>query len=305
MPLAYSRGSTLGQSDLSLSLTDSNGVPVDAVEISYELYYVDEGPPEVEVLIPDASGLPRVPANPNVGEYYASVAIPSSAALGEYRIRWVFKQSVTDPDSQVVQVFAIVDENTQTVNNNFNESERELIRRLRIHLRDNNPDRNYRFMPPNHSSDIGAYNQVFGYVWEDEELYEYLRSAVDWWDLHPPATTVGCVSALVGNAGYRRFQSGIMWGAMVWALMALSINWVHEEFDYSIGGISLSLSKSGGYEGLKSNAEGNWQNAVEAKSRTVKYFKGLARPRFAGRGSAGSYEPRAVSGSGYPVNFSF
>jgi hypothetical protein len=304
MPIVFNRGAALGSSDLSLSLKDSNGSLINPSEISYDIYYVDPGPPETEVLIPDPSGQPRTPVNPSTGEYYASFAIPPGAALGEYRIRWIFKETIVDPVNQVVQVFSIVDENTQTANNNYNTAEKALIRRMRFMLRDNNPDRNYRFMPPEHESDVGSFNQVFGYVWEDEELYEYLATAVEWWDIHPPATSLCTVTGMLGQKNLN-VKVPVLHGAMWHALTALAINWSHEEFDYSIGGISLSIDKASKYEGLAGSVESKWDQALESKINTHKYFKGLSRPRFAGRTAMDPHNVAQRASNGYPAYFSY
>ena len=73
-------------------------------------YYVDAGPPETDVLIGPAQ---RTPENPAIGEYYASVQIPSSATYGKYRIRWTLRELVNSPQQTVVQNFAIL-ENAST-----------------------------------------------------------------------------------------------------------------------------------------------------------------------------------------------
>jgi len=164
----------------------------------------------------------------------------------------------------------------------------------------NCPDRNYHFRPPEHEADIGAYNRVFGYVWEDYELLTYLKQAVDWWDMFPPSTHVGTLDRLsIENPTWR---TAIQYGGMMFALMALAINWVHEEFDYSIGGVSLSLEKSSKYESLKSNAEGQFDKGTEAKARTVKYIRGLQQPRY-GIGIRSAFGPNVGRGILSPRNF--
>lgn len=164
----------------------------------------------------------------------------------------------------------------------------------------NSPDRNYHFRPPEHEADIGSYNRVFGYVWEDAELLEYLRRGVDWWDMFPPRTYVSTIDKLVAeNPSWR---TAIYYGGMQFALMALAINWVHDEFDYSIGGVSLSIEKSSKYESLKSNAEGQFDKATEAKARTVKFIRGLQQPRY-GIGIRSAFGPAVGRGILSPRQF--
>lgn len=164
----------------------------------------------------------------------------------------------------------------------------------------NSPDRNYHFRPPEHEADIGSYNRVFGYVWEDLELLTYLRQAVDWWDMFPPRTYVGSLDRLVAESP--TWRTAIQYGGMSFALMALAINWVHEEFDYSIGGVSLSIEKSSKYESLKSNAEGQFDKGTEAKARTTKYIRGLQQPRY-GIGIRSAFGPAVGKGILSPRNF--
>ena len=164
----------------------------------------------------------------------------------------------------------------------------------------NSPDRNYHFRPPEHEADIGAYNRVFGYVWEDTELKVYLDRAVDWWDMFPPRTYVKNIDKLVAeNPSWR---TAVYYGGMQFALMALAINWVHEEFDYSIGGVSLSIEKSSKYESLKSNAEQQFDKATEAKARTVKFIRGLQQPRY-GIGIRSAFGPNVGRGILSPKAF--
>lgn len=282
---------------MDIFLTNNLGNPTNAAEITYALYYMDPGPPETEVLIGSDA---RVPVNPAVGEYYAALMIPSGATVGTYRIRWTFRELVNSPLTQTVMEFAVVGTSSAVVVSPYTTSEQEMISTLRILLRDNNPDRNYHFRPPEHEAVIGAYNRVFGYVWEDYELLTYLRQAVDWWDMFPPWTHVATLDKLVADTP--AWRTAIQYGGMQFALMALAINWVHEEFDYSIGGVSLSIEKSSKYESLKSNAEGQFDKATEAKARTVKFIRGLQQPRY-GIGIRSAFGPNVGRGILSPRNF--
>lgn len=296
MAVAFKPGQEIVRGDLDIFLTDSGGTPTNAAEITYSLFYLDPGPPEQEVLI---GAVGRIPVNPAVGEYYAALMIPTGATIGTYRIRWQFRETVNSPLLEVVQEFAVVSEAT-IITSPYSTAEQDMIDCLRVMLRDNNPDRNYHFRPPEHEADIGSYNRIFGYVWEDAELYQYLNRAVDWWDMFPPRTYVCTLDKLVAeNPSWR---TAIYYGAMMFALMALAINWVHEEFDYSIGGVSLSIEKSSKYESLKSNAEGQFDKATEAKQRTVKFIRGLQQPKY-GIGIRSAFGPRVGRGVLSPRNF--
>jgi len=165
MGVAFYRGQQLGGQDLSIYLENNSGHPTNAQEIYYALYDFTTGG---EVLL----GPPRRgPANPSVGCYYASIIIPLDANIGSYRIRWTFRETVGGPTNQVVQEFEVIDKATLDTSL-YTDCETDMIRRLRLLLRDNNPDRNYHFRPPANEATINQYNQVFGFIWEDHELKE-------------------------------------------------------------------------------------------------------------------------------------
>lgn len=100
----------------------------------------------------------------------------------------------------------------------------------------NSPDKHYHFRPPEHEGVIGRYNRVFGQVWDDYELLEYLQRAVDWWNMFPPNTGNLCSFELILQSK-PEWCTAILWAAISHALFALSVNWVHEEF--SVGGETL------------------------------------------------------------------
>ncbi len=297
MAVLFKKNQILGRGDLDIFLTNSSGNVSNAAEITYALYYVDPTPPEAEVLIGDPT---RIPENPSVGEYYASVRIPPTASYGTYRIRWTLKELVNSPPQTVVQEFEIVS-NDLTIVASMNQAEKEMVDKLRLLLRDQNPDKYYHFRPPEHESSIGAYNRVFGQVWEDAEYLEYLERALDWWNMQPPETeNLKNLTQLVQRKP--AWRTPILQGAIQFAAMALQANWIVDEFDYSIGGISLSLDRSSKYEGLKSSAEQMWSMSVDAKSRTTKFMRGLSQPKY-GIGIRSAFGPHVGKGVLSPRNF--
>lgn len=132
MSVVFKRGQTLSRGDLDIFLTNSAGNIANAAEITYALYYVDPGPPEADVLIGPAQ---RIPENPAIGEYYASVTIPTSATYGKYRIRWTLKELVNSPEQTVVQDFQIVSEGA-SLGISMTTGQRVMVDKLRILLRD-------------------------------------------------------------------------------------------------------------------------------------------------------------------------
>lgn len=296
MSVVFNPGQTIGQGDLDVFLTNAGGFPANAYSITYAIYYVSPGPPETEVLIGSAT---RTPVNPTVGEYYASLTVPAMATPGDYRIRWTFQQFAGSPPQQVVMEWGVVAAGLIAVGA-YSTLTQGMIDKLRILLRDNAPDRNYHFRPPEAEGNIGAYNRVFGYVWQDNELFEYLERGMDWWNMMPPNTGGFTLDQMVQQKP--EWRTAVLWDAITHACFALACNWVVDEFDYSIGGVSLSIEKSSKYESLKQNAESQFDKAAEAKARTVKFIRGIQQPKY-GIGIRSSFGPFVGRGVLSPRNF--
>ena len=98
------------------------------------------------------------------------------------------------------------------------------------------------------------------------------------------------------------WRTPIIQGAIQFAAMALQANWIVDEFDYSIGGISLNIDRSSKYESLKSSAEQMWSQSVEAKTRTTKFIRGLRQPKY-GVGIRSAFGPHVGRGVLSPRNF--
>jgi hypothetical protein len=303
MGTTFYRGQQLGRDDLNIFLVNASNTPVNAAEISYALYDFTTGQ-EVLVGVPE-----REPANPAVGEYFASIVVPLDANLGGYRIRWTFRELVGSPLQQVVQEFSVQDKaglssaSASMITGGVTSAtniELDLMGRLRILLRDNNPDRNYHFRPPTHEETIQQFSRVFGYIWEDIELQEYLLRSMDMISASPPRTPYVNIDQMV--AGHPEWRTMLLTGAMVHALQALRINWIADEFDYSIGGISLSIDKSSKYEGAYQAASDQFDKQLEKAKLTVNVVRGLQQPRF-GMGIRSSFGPYVGRGVLSPRKF--
>jgi hypothetical protein len=297
MGVVFQQGQVLSRGDLDIFPTNASGAATNAYSVTYAIYYVDPGTC-TECLIGSAS---RTPINPAVGEYYASLQVPPNATIGSYRIRWTLQEFAGAPLQQVVQEFGVVGETTVVTAPTHTDCEADLIRKLRMMIRDNNPDKNYRFRPPEGEGEVGCYNQVFGYIWEDEELLEFMEIALDKFNMFPPDTSNICTLDMMCSKK-PAWRAAVLWGGIVNAAMALAFNWVADEFDYSIGGISLSIEKSSKYQSLKENAESQFDKLTEAKARTTKFIKGLSQPRF-GRGVRSAFGPHVGKGVLSPRRF--
>jgi hypothetical protein len=293
--VSFYRGQQLGRGDLNIFLTSSNGTPANAAEISYALFDFTTGS---EALL----GPPRrAPANPSVGEYFASVIIPLDANLGSYRVRWTFREIVGGPIQQVLQEFSVIDKVlTLPGQPLFSSIEADLIRRLRILLRDNNPDRNYHFRPPAHEDTVRQFNRVFGYIWQDEELGEFIERSLDEIISTPPRTPFANVDSMVQMR--KEWTTLLLTGAMWFALHALQINWIADEFDYSIGGVSLNLEKSSKYESAAAATQDQFDKQLDKAKATINIIKGLQQPRY-GTGIRSAFGPYAGRGVLSPRKF--
>jgi len=297
MSVVFTQGQLLGRGDLDIFLSNASGNPINVYQITYAVYFVDPVS-QAEVLIGSNA---RTPVNPAVGEYYAALQVPSNAAPGDYRIRWLFRETAASAQEGAVQEFGVVTVTSTTIESSYSGCVQDLINKMRVLTRDNNPDKNYKFAPPKSEGEVGCYNQVFGYIWEDAEFAEYLEIALWKWNAHPPETEeLNNLDRLCQSKP--AWKASILWGALVNAAQALAYNWIVNEFDYSIGGISLNLEKSSKYMDLKQNAEEQWDKLVEAKARTTKYIRGLSQPRF-GRGVRSAFGPFVGRGILSPRNF--
>jgi hypothetical protein len=267
MSVAYQPGQTLTQDDLKILIRDSIGNLIDPYDIRYSLFDYTTG---VEVLI----GAPnQVPATSGIGQFYVSTTIPLDANIGDWIVRWNFRESVGSPLVQVVQEFNIVATTVVTSITN-DSSEQLMIRRLRIILRDNNPDRNYRFRPPSSEQFLQTQTQVFGYVWEDYELYEYLLMAVDFFNTAPPVTSISLLQTP------NRWRSVVLLKAASIACGALALNWIVDEYSYSVSGVSLDIEKSSKYQSMKESFEAEYDKVLELTKRSIKLIVGLSQPRY-------------------------
>jgi hypothetical protein len=168
--------------------------------------------------------------------------------------------------------------------------------RLRIMLRDNNPDRNYRFRPPSTEKFMQTRTQVFGYIWEDEELYECLLMAVDELNSSPPVTSV-----TLDNIP-DRWRTNILLRAAAFACDSVTANWIVDEYGYTISGVSLDLEKSSKYQALAESFLTQWDKSRELIKASIKIIKGLSQPRY-GIGISSALGPYSRPGTQSRRNF--
>jgi hypothetical protein len=164
----------------------------------------------------------------------------------------------------------------------------------------NSPDRNYHFRPPAHEETIRQFNRVFGFIWEDEELVEYLEEGLDMVIAAPPRTPFNGIDQLAQQRP--EWKTLVLTGAMIYALNALRINWIADEFDYSIGGVSLAIDKASKYESAAQFAADQFDKQLEKAKATVKITKGLQQPKY-GTGIRSAFGPFTGRGVLTPAKF--
>jgi hypothetical protein len=270
MAVAFRRGTTTGPSDLTITVKDNLNNLIDPFRLEYAIYDATTG---IEVLM----GSPvNYPVKISTGNYYAQVSIPADSNIGSWRIRWTIQEHSIDPVYQSVEEFAVVGDSMITSFTGDPNTDK-LIHSLRILLRDSNPDRNYRFRPPSSEKFIQGQTQVFGFIWEDEELYEYLLMAIDDFNSRPPTTSIELSNIMSSE---RRWRATILIRAAAFACLAVALNWIADEFSYSISGVSLDIERSSKYQSMQDSLTAEYDKLVEQNKLSIKIVKGLRQFKY-------------------------
>lgn len=272
MGISVQRGQSTGPNDLTI-FVQKNGLPVTPFALTFSVYDYTTGS-EVLFGAPNQAAVEEAP-----GHYYAPLLLPLSANIGDWVIKWFVQELPASPVVTQFLRFGVVAEDTQ-VSLNLSQNEEELLALIRVVLRDNNPDRNYHFAPPTREQTINQFTTRFGYLWEDEELLQHMKIATYWANMLPPTGSFPVNLAEYGPNDAFRFIPII--GGAASAVRAMALNWVEEEFGYSIGGISLDLSKAAQYIQMKDNLETEFKEAVQdyLKNGGASVIKGLSQPRY-------------------------
>ena len=266
--VVYYPGQKLSEKDLYIIVRNNLGNQSDPYNVSYEIFQRIQG---LDVLVSPQN---QSPLRLGVGHYFANYMIPSDSLAGDYYIRWRFQETPTSEETYAIQEFAVVT-GSVIIESPYTEKGKGLIRKLRFILRDNNPDRNYHFMPPAQEEVIQGFTQKFGFVWEDEELFEYIIFAISDLNNHPPRESWS-IDTLPD-----RLYSMVLSHAAATALRALAVNWAHEEWSGDISGVGLSIEKSSKYLSIKENFEAAYERQLtEHKENGVRYITGIRQPRY-------------------------
>jgi len=286
--IAFNRGQSLNPTDLNINIRTIKGIYTDVHSLTFTIYRTTPGGAST-VIIEDFDAT-RV----RVGEYYANFTVGEDWETGEHFISWkIIEYAGNDPQFREER-FSVEDFCVQVDQPEYTDFEKDLLRKLRHVLRDNNPERNYHFMPPQKKNRVKNYTTQFGFIWEDEELIDFLHLAIDWINLYPPATNFKLDNLDGGKQ--RSWRIMVIIGAAVLAIEAVALNWIADEFGYSIGGVQLDLEKSAKYQAMRDALEQQLNTMIEQAKATLKYTKGLRQARFTTGYQSGYLGPGSAPG---------
>lgn len=271
---ALRRGDTTTRDNLNVYIYDRQSNLKDPYSITFALYDSTSG---TDVII-GAAG--RIPIKFAVGSYFAPWVVLDDENMGKHKIIWSIKESSISNVVTNSEEFEIVSRLT-VINEEFQEPVKRLIHKLRVKLRDVNPDRDYHFQPPSSEQEIAGFTETRGYRWPDDQLVNHLEDATNYINLWPPATGYDLVS-------YPAVWEPLMlMEAEVNALFDLSILWANEEFNYSLAGISLDIRRSEKYSGLANQMQAIVDKRLEIAKKRIHCTVGLRQDRYTySRGAA-------------------
>ena len=123
---------------------------------------------------------------------------------------------------------------------------------------------------------------------------DFLHLAVDWVNLYPPATDFTLSN--LSTSKQKSWRIIVIIGAAVLAIEAIALNWIADEFGYSIGGVQLDLEKSAKYQAMRDALEAQLNTMIEQAKATIKITKGLRQARFTTGYQSGYLGPGSAPG---------
>lgn len=267
------QGQTLTKDDLNVFLYVGGSLS-DPFSITYTLIDSTTGTDQV-IGLPD-----RFPIKFGTGQYYAPWTLPDDEPVGPHKITWKYKESATSAIKTETEEFEVIPLCAATALK-FPDFIQYLINQLRIKLRDIDPDRDYHFSSPSSEQTIASFTRTRGYRWPDESLYSHLVQAANYINLIPPDTDYSLESYPAV------WQPLLLQQAMAYALMDLAILWINEEFNYSLNGISLDISRSDKYQSASQSMQDMVNTQLEQAKTRIHIIRGLAQSRYTyGRSAA-------------------
>ena len=228
----------------------------------------------------------KLPVKVQTGIYYAPWTVPLDEPTGPHRVRWTFKESASSPAQAVYTDFDVKAIQRCDVPE-FGDCMNELIRQLRMLLRDDNPDRDYHFQPPTSEKEIAGFTQIRGFRWPDDHLAEFILLGLDEVNGGAQPPTDFALDDLCSGGSAAMWRPLVFMFARAHAFESLSSLWINEEFDYSLNGVSLSISRYDKYSSLGQQLYQSANERLIEQKKTVKIVRGLAQSRYTlSRGAA-------------------
>jgi hypothetical protein len=271
---AIRRGDTTTKDNLNIFVYDRNNNLKDPYSIVFDLYDSTTG---IDVLIGTSN---RIPIKFAVGSYYAPWVIPSEENIGLHKIVWKLLESPTATMVSNTESFDVVSR-LAVINEEYPEEIKRLIHKLRVKLRDVNPDRDYHFAPPSSEQEIAGFTETRGYRWPDDQLANHLEDAANYVNLFPPATDYNLISYPSA------WEPLMLLEAQAYALYDLSTLWAQEEFNYALSGINLDIRRSDKYSGLANQLQSMVNTQITMAKKRILCTVGLRQDRYTySRGAA-------------------
>jgi hypothetical protein len=267
MSNAIRRGDSTSKDNLNVFLYDPEGRLKDPYSITFDLYDCTSGTPVI-IGAPD-----RIPIKIAVGSYFAPWKIPDTEPLGIHKIIWKVKSSFASDIITNSEEFEVVSRIT-VINEEYPDPIKRLIMKLRVKLRDTNPDRDYHFAPPSSEQEIAGFTETRGYKWPDEQLVNHLEDATNYVNLFPPATDYEL------STYPSAWEPLMLLEAQAYALYDLAILWAGEEFNYALSGISLDIKRSDKYSNFANQIQGIVDKQMEMAKKRIKITIGLRQDRY-------------------------
>lgn len=252
-----------------------DGSPQDPVQVLFTVWNLTI--PSQETVV----GLPNQPADRlAVGRWYARFLIPEDAPYGDYRIDFIYAiraengELLTRKIELPIQILAAVAQPSDPLI-------KGLIDRLRIRLRDNNPDAYYRFAPPIATGIISGFTRNKGFIWQDDELQSFLQDGIDTISAFWFGFRVDKLTNLDS-----RFHAVVLLFAAAYALHAEAVRWISEEFRYDLDGVSLEIDRSSKFQQMGDMFATQAAGQMDAIAAATTITKGIKATYGVSRGAA-------------------
>lgn len=285
--LTIRRGETVTSDQVSVMIRDEFGAPVTPFYIAFSIFDCTGDIPYVDGIERRQPGFAGA-----VGNYGANFTIDGQANTGLWEIRWYLKRDEYASEEVIVEEFEVIGATRPSFGYEATLPDymRQMVNDLRMLLADDAPDRRYHFRPPEHGQRIANYTSRFGYIWETTQLVFCLNMAVGYINLSPPRTNFH-ISEFVSNSPTSDWRYLLLLKAASIACKIEQLRWIADEFNYSIGSLSLDITKSDKYSQMGDAFDTQFETSLELAKRTLKYTLGLKMSRFSGVSGLFSFGP--------------